>query len=48
MGSGGSDGAGIWLQWYFNDFGLLPLHLMLMVGFALVFYWSVKHSLVGA
>jgi cellulose synthase/poly-beta-1,6-N-acetylglucosamine synthase-like glycosyltransferase len=39
--------AGIWLQWHYRDFGLLPLHLMLMVGFALVFYWSVKHSLVG-
>jgi len=39
--------GGIWLQWHYRDFGLLPLHLMLMVGFGLVFYWSVKHSLVG-
>lgn len=37
--------AGIGLQWHYRDFGLLPLHLMLLVGFSLVFYWSVKHSL---
>jgi len=39
--------GGIWLQWHYRDFGLLPLHLMLLIGFGLVFYWSVKHSLAG-
>jgi cellulose synthase/poly-beta-1,6-N-acetylglucosamine synthase-like glycosyltransferase len=33
-------GAGI----YFNDFGLLPFHTLLTVGFAAVCYYSVRHA----
>lgn len=33
-------GAGI----YFADYGLLPFHLLLAVGYGLVFYYSVRHS----
>ena len=29
---------------YFGDFGLFPFHLLLAVGFGLVFYYSVRHN----
>lgn len=36
--------AGIGLAFYFQDFGLLPLHIMLTLGFGGVFYYSLHHS----
>lgn len=36
--------AGIFLAFYFREFGLLPLHIMLTLGFGGVFYYSLKHS----
>jgi hypothetical protein len=33
-------GAGL----YLGDYGLLPFHLLLTVGYGLVFYYSVRHS----
>jgi cellulose synthase/poly-beta-1,6-N-acetylglucosamine synthase-like glycosyltransferase len=33
-------GAGL----YIGDYGLLPVHLLLTVGYGLVFYYSVRHS----
>ena len=35
---------GIFLAFYFGDFGLLPFHIMLTFGFAFVFYYSVAQS----
>ena len=35
---------GILIGAWLNDFGLLPFHLMLALGFGLVFYYSVNHS----
>jgi hypothetical protein len=29
---------------YFRDFGLFPFHLMLTVGYGLVFYYSLRHN----
>ncbi|MDO7847710.1 glycosyltransferase [Hymenobacter sp. M29] len=29
---------------YFDDFGLLPFHTLLTVGFAAIFYYSVRHA----
>ena len=29
---------------YLKEFGLLPFHLMLFIGFGLIFYYTVKHS----
>ncbi|SHI81953.1 Glycosyltransferase, catalytic subunit of cellulose synthase and poly-beta-1,6-N-acetylglucosamine synthase [Hymenobacter daecheongensis DSM 21074] len=37
-------GAGI----HFGNLGLLPLHLLLTVGFGLVFYYSVRHNRLAA
>ena len=37
-------GAGL----YFRNFGLLPFHLLLTVGFGLVFYYTVRHNRVAA
>lgn len=37
-------GAGIWLAFYFQTYGLLPFHVMLFLGFGGVFYYSLKHS----
>lgn len=36
--------AGILIGAWLQDFGLLPFHLMLALGFGLVFYYSVNHS----
>lgn len=35
---------GIWLGWHFQDYGLLPFHSMLALGFGLVFCYSIIHS----
>ncbi|WP_370299798.1 cellulose synthase family protein [Roseivirga thermotolerans] len=36
--------AGLALAFYFNDFALLPFHILLSLGFLLVFYYSVQHT----
>lgn len=36
--------GGLGLAFYFNDFALLPFHLLLSLGFLLVFYYSVQHT----
>lgn len=33
---------GIWTAWKLNDFGLVIFHLMLAIGFAMVFLYSIK------
>jgi len=37
-------GAGLGFAFYFNDFALLPFHILLSLGFMLVFYYTVRHS----
>jgi cellulose synthase/poly-beta-1,6-N-acetylglucosamine synthase-like glycosyltransferase len=36
--------AGIGLAFYLQDFGLIPFHLMLCIGFGLVSFYSLRHS----
>lgn len=36
--------AGVYLAFRLQDFGMLPFHVMLSLGFGAVFYLSVKHS----
>jgi len=36
--------AGIYLAFTWQQFGLLPFHTMLSIGFGTIFYFSVKHS----
>lgn len=36
--------TGIFLAVYYDDFGLFPFHVMLTLGFGMVFFYSVKHS----
>ncbi len=36
--------GGLALAFYFQDFALLPFHLLLSLGFLLVFYYSVQHT----
>lgn len=36
--------GGLGLAFYFNDFALLPFHILLSLGFLLVFYYSVQHT----
>ncbi len=36
--------AGTVLAFIIKDYGLLPFHLMLTIGFGLVFFFSIKHS----
>lgn len=38
--------AGICLGIYLNDWGLFPFHLMLVIGFGSIFYYSISHSLI--
>jgi len=38
--------GGIGLAFYLDDFGLLPFHIMLTVGFGFVAFYSIKHSRV--
>ena len=35
---------GLGLAFYFNDFALLPFHLLLSLGFLLVCYYTVRHT----
>ncbi|MDX5483329.1 MAG: glycosyltransferase family 2 protein [Hymenobacteraceae bacterium] len=35
---------GIWVAFRLNDFGLLPFHIMLTLGFGAVFFYSLFHS----
>lgn len=37
---------GIGLAFYLGDFGMLPFHVMLTLGFGYVFFYSVKHTRV--
>ncbi len=37
--------AGIYFDLYFRNYGLLPFHIMLILGFGYVFYYSVLHSI---
>jgi cellulose synthase/poly-beta-1,6-N-acetylglucosamine synthase-like glycosyltransferase len=39
--------AGIFLDIYFRNFGLVPFHCMLTLGFAYVCYYSVAHSIAA-
>ncbi|MBL4625025.1 MAG: glycosyltransferase family 2 protein [Flavobacteriales bacterium] len=36
---------GIYLSFYYGDYGLLPFYIMLAAGFTTVFYYSIYHSL---
>ena len=36
--------GGLALAFYFQDFALLPFHLLLSLGFLLVFYYSIQHT----
>ena len=36
--------AGLGFAFYFKDFVLLPFHILLSLGFMLVFYYTVRHS----
>lgn len=36
--------GGLGLAFYFQDFALLPFHLLLSLGFLLVFYYTVQHT----
>jgi len=36
--------VGIYLAFRFQDYGMLPFHTMLSIGFGTIFYFSVKHS----
>ncbi len=37
-------GFGIWLGVHYHDYYLVAFHIMLMMGFATVFYFSIKHA----
>lgn len=36
--------GGIYLAWATKDFGLVPFHLMLILGFGFVSFYTIKHS----
>ncbi len=36
--------SGIIMGFYYKDYGLLPFHTLAFIGFALIFYFSLKHS----
>ena len=36
--------SGLGLAFYFNDFALMPFHILLSLGFVLVFYYTVQHT----
>ena len=36
--------SGLGFAFYFGDFALLPFHILLSLGFMLVFYYTVRHS----
>lgn len=40
--------GGVALAFHLKDFGLLPFHLMLTVGYFYVFFYSVKHARSGS
>jgi hypothetical protein len=40
--------AGVGLGLYLQDYGLLAFHLMLFLGFGIVFWYSIKHTLLLA
>ncbi len=38
-------GFGVGLEIYYNSFGMLPFHIMLIIGYSAIFFFSVRHSL---
>ncbi len=38
--------SGIFIAFYLNEYGLLPFHIMLAMGYAYVFYFSLSHTRV--
>lgn len=36
--------SGIIMGFYYEDYGLIPFHMLAFSGFALIFYFSLKHS----
>ena len=36
--------GGLGFAFYFNDFALLPFHILLSLGFLLVFYYTIQHT----
>lgn len=36
--------SGIVMGFYYNDYGLMPFHVIATMGFGLIFYFSLKHS----
>lgn len=36
--------SGIIMGFYYEDYGLLPFHMLAFSGFAIIFYFSLKHS----
>lgn len=36
--------SGIIMGFYYKDYGLVPFHVLAFIGFALIFYFSLKHS----
>ncbi|MEM6272005.1 MAG: cellulose synthase family protein [Bacteroidota bacterium] len=38
--------AGIFLDFFYLDFGLFPFHLLLFFGYSVIFYFSVRHTLI--
>ena len=39
--------GGIGLAFYLNDFGLIPFHIMLFLGFGLVGFYGLRHAKIG-
>ncbi|MBL0018693.1 MAG: glycosyltransferase [Bacteroidia bacterium] len=38
-------GFGIGMEFWYGSYGMLPFHILLIFGYGLVFYFSVRHSL---
>lgn len=41
-------GFGVAMEFWYGSFGMLPFHLMLIFGYGVVFFFSMRHSLVSA
>jgi cellulose synthase/poly-beta-1,6-N-acetylglucosamine synthase-like glycosyltransferase len=41
-------GFGVAMEIYYQNFGMLPFHIMLIVGYGTIFYFSVRHSFFSA
>ncbi|MBD3748659.1 MAG: glycosyltransferase [Sphingobacteriales bacterium] len=40
--------SGLVMAFYYHDFGLFPFHLMLFIGFSVLNFYAIKHSLSSA